>query len=374
MKRQHVALTAALLAMGTWAAPAAADKQYDYSGQQGRQGAQRQDSTQRMQSRQNQSGQQARSQRQSAQARQGRKTVATVSGRLVGLREARLRGEQQPHVLAKLQTSNGKTVVVDLGTRQDLRQMRLARNQPLSVMGPAGRINGKPVIVADKVRDDSRQNAPTLTIVRIIPIEVSRQRQAQARAREQSGQQQGQAQARAMSPRQGSARSGGANLPEWHPEINRQSQSQTRLINGRVIDRRELAVRSGSQSQGQKHLLVKIQTPRGRTALLDLGKADAQALKDVNLNRGEFISAVGRMGRINGRPMLVADHVAEIVTIDRDRDNPGQSGEATQAGARQQRQSSPEASSQSQGASQSQGGSQSQGASSSSGSTSQQSN
>lgn len=318
MKRQYAPVAAALLAVGAWAAPAAADKQYDYGNRQQQQTSQKQ-----RQSRQ-------QTQRQASQAQGDQKRIATVNGRLVGLREVKLRGEKQPHVLAKLQTRDGRTVVVDLGTRQDVRGMRFARNQELSAMGPAGRINGKPVIVADKFRDLSRRNQPTITIVRIIPIDVARQRQAHARSRQQQQQtgQQGQARARGFNGAQGSTQ---AQLPGWHPDISSQRQTQARLVNGRVTDKREVSIKG----QSQKHLLVKIQTPRGRTALLDLGTANNASLKDVNLNKGEFISAIGRMGRINGRPVLVADHVAEIVTIDRGQSGTGQQGEATQASASQ---------------------------------------
>lgn len=345
MKLRHLGIAAALVAITGWAVPAQAEKQYQQSGgnQQSSARQQQQRKQQKQQARQQKQKQQSQQKQQARQQQQGSNKFASVSGRLVGLRAVNLDNEPDKHVLAKLRTSSGKTVIVDLGTRKNLQSMRFRPNQPLTVMGSGGRINGKPILVADKVRDDSGSGGPTLTIVRIIPIDAARlaqMRQAQQRRQQQQGsqaqqgsqqgQQQQGSQARQQGSRQGQqqrqARGQQARLPDWHPSVN---TSQARFVSGRVIDKREVKL----QGQDQKHVLVKLRTSRGQTALIDLGAAGGEALKDLKPENGEFVTAIGRMGRVNGRPVLVADHVAEVLTIDRPRRDGSGSGTAAKSGA-----------------------------------------
>lgn len=324
-------LMATVIAVAGLAAPAVADHHKtspdgSKSGPQAQSqkdgGSQSSASKSKAQSSKSQSASQSKSksqqQQQASSKKQGqKKQVGEVSGRLVGLKAARLKGESQPHILAKLTTQSGKTLVVDLGTREDIGTMRFRPNQQLTVRGPAGRINGKPILVADKVRDDSRKDRPTVTIVRLIPFNAGPTAQPSAQGRNQQQQQQ---------------------MSQQRQSQQQQQQQAARMISGKVADKREVTVRHAG-GESHKHMMVKLEGPGGRTAMVDLGPANGSALKNVKLKSGQFLSALGQIGRVNGQPVFVADHVAEVMKIDRSQDGQGDAEAASAQTGGQQSQS-----------------------------------
>jgi len=76
-----------------------------------------------------------------------------VQGKITDLREVNLKGVPDSHRLAKLETVNGRTVIIDLGTGKELNDIKLQKNEQIVVIGEAGRINGKPVLFADQIAD-----------------------------------------------------------------------------------------------------------------------------------------------------------------------------------------------------------------------------
>ena len=259
---------------------------------------------------------------QPQQDQQDRK-VATVRGKLQDVRTVNLKGEGK-HVLAKLLTASGKTLVVDLGRPQDLKGQKLRRNQEVSVLGRGGRINGKPIIVADRMRNDSRPDGAVLTIVRLIPLSPATSGQsAQANSSRSSRQQAGQGDAMQAAGRQGPSGQQQQQQRQQQQQQQRQQQKQqqpmTHVIAGRLMETREVTLKGLSE----KHVLARLQTPQGRQVLVDLGTRGN--LQDVNLTKGEIIATTGSFGRINGRPVLFADHFADLVRIDR-RAQPQQAG------------------------------------------------
>lgn len=84
------------------------------------------------------------------------------------------------------------------------------------------------------------------------------------------------------------------------------------LIQGRVIDTRDVPL----EGRRGAHRLVKVRTSAGRILVADLGRRD-RLDKDVKLRRGESIALRGYWGRINGRPVLFATHIADLIPIDR---------------------------------------------------------
>lgn len=283
-------LIAALCVAG-WMIPGA-------SGQQSRQQQQKQRQQQAQQQGRQQQQASANSQQQKKQQKQNR--VATVTGKLQDVRTVNIRGDG-PHVLAKLSTKSGKTVVVDLGRPQDLTGRKFRRGQEISALGRGGRINGKPVIVADRIRDRS-QREPVLTIVRIVPLPPI-----------------------AVVPRAGAddARDSGQRQQRAQQEQEQQQQASSsfrHVISGKLLETREFTLKGESA----KHVLARIETPQGRRILVDLGTRED--MKDVKLTNGELIAATGRFARINGRPVLFADHIADMVSINRDETQPQQAG------------------------------------------------
>jgi hypothetical protein len=72
-----------------------------------------------------------------------------VTGQLTDTRELQVQGQNQPFVLAKVVTPEGRTVIANLGPRNRLPQnLRLQRGEQVAVSGELGLINNQPVIVA----------------------------------------------------------------------------------------------------------------------------------------------------------------------------------------------------------------------------------
>ena len=63
--------------------------------------------------------------------------------------------------------------------------------------------------------------------------------------------------------------------------------------------------------------------------MADLGTP--QQIRDLDLTQGELVAVYGRSGRINKRPVIVADFAADVERISRG----GGQEQAQQAGARQ---------------------------------------
>ena len=246
-------------------------------------GARGQDSPQQQRQQQRQEQQQRDRQNQ-------QKRIAMVTGKLQDVRTVNVTGDGR-HVLAKLLTKSGKTIVVDLGRPQDLAGRKFRRGQEISALGRGGRINGKPLIVADRIRDNSKRD-PLLTIVRIVRMPtVSVVPQQPDGAPQQTTDRQ----------RQQRAQQASGSSPPSHRHV----------ISGKLLETREITLKG----QSGKHVLARVETPQGRHVLVNLGKREG--LRDVKLSNGELIAATGAFARINGRPVLFADHIADLVAIDR---------------------------------------------------------
>lgn len=121
-------------------------------------------------------GRPGQQQRQRAFAQQDQ---VRVEGRITDQRQVQIQGLDHGHQLVKLQTSQGRTVVVDLG-EQTLDDLNLSQNDEVMVTGRSGRINDRPVVFAERV-------AAVQQIDRRKDIQ-----QAQQQQRRQQGQQQNQ--------------------------------------------------------------------------------------------------------------------------------------------------------------------------------------
>lgn len=72
----------------------------------------------------------------------------SVVGEVVDSRDLTIKGSQTKHRLLKLETPQGKRVVVNLGDATKLGQTQIAKGDRIYAVGKSARIGGKPVIFA----------------------------------------------------------------------------------------------------------------------------------------------------------------------------------------------------------------------------------
>lgn len=86
-------------------------------------------------------------------------------------------------------------------------------------------------------------------------------------------------------------------------------QSAHVLLRGRIVDTRQVALRDAAQP----HHLVKVRTRKGVT-VADLGPHSPKAL---NLDQGDWVAIFGEPARISGKPVVLAQNVAEFTQLRR---------------------------------------------------------
>jgi hypothetical protein len=88
-------------------------------------------------------------QQQEGMGRQERMAGLLVTGKMTDTREVQVQGQDQPFLLVKVVTRDGRTVIANLGPRNRLPDnLRLQRGEQVAVTGELGRINNQPVIIA----------------------------------------------------------------------------------------------------------------------------------------------------------------------------------------------------------------------------------
>jgi hypothetical protein len=157
-------------------------------------------SNQQQQQRQQRQRQQGSQSRQTAQSQQQQQQ--SISGTLIDARSIQLRGQQDRHLLAKIQTDQGRTVVADLGPQHNLRNFQPTRGSEIEVSGTRGTINGRPVILADRASAGDQ----SVSIQRSGSQDARQTRQSQQSQQQRRQQQQQQQQ----SPADGAAPAGSA--------------------------------------------------------------------------------------------------------------------------------------------------------------------
>lgn len=253
------------------------------------------------------------SQQTHAQFQQGQRV--NLKGTIEGYRPLQLSGEQHKHVVAKVRLDNGRMAVLDLGAIENLsnQQTQLRKGQRVEASGMPGRINRLPVIVVDRFVGDGK-----VTIIAPVAAVASQQ----ARQRQQQQSQQRFTSSRDIQPRHHAQRMRSAD-PDRRPDplrrgsrqqAQRQQQSSQRgmvTVTGRLTDLRDVNLSGISDS----HRLVKLQTRSGQTVIADLGRK--RQLQDISLDQGEVVMVQGRLGRINGKPVVFADVIGDLARIDR---------------------------------------------------------
>jgi len=87
----------------------------------------------------------------------GRPAGGAVQGTLKNLTETKLTGMgNQPHLLARVETEQGRTVRVHLGAKSALKDLDLQEGDTVTVHGARGLINDRPMLMATRVETDGR--------------------------------------------------------------------------------------------------------------------------------------------------------------------------------------------------------------------------
>ncbi len=294
------------------------------------------------QQRQNQQQQQRQQQQQKQQIKQQQiradLSPKQVTGQLVSYRTAQLQGQRQPHVLAKIRTDQGNIIVADLGPASNLQRqnVQLRRGQQIQATGRTGRINDMPILVVDRSLLD---NQFTVIGFERISRQRDQQRMAQAHQQRQGAPQQFGFDQQDQRQRQQMQRQGRQLTPQQRAHIQRMrgvdadrqpDPLKQVMVTGRLVDVR------GAQMQGipDTHRLAKIRTMQGQTIVVDLGTS--RDLRDLTLQRNELVSVVGTKGRINGRPVIFANYVADVERIDRQQQQQRQQRQNRTGAQRQQ--------------------------------------
>ncbi len=83
----------------------------------------------------------------------------TVTGNVKSLKKAKFVGMDEQHVIARVQTRQGRTARVDLGPESNLRNANLREGDRVTVQGRRGTVNDEGVLMADAIRTGDRNIA-----------------------------------------------------------------------------------------------------------------------------------------------------------------------------------------------------------------------
>jgi hypothetical protein len=243
---------------------------------------------------QRESGEQRSRYQQSGRQRQADRR--SVSGKVKSSREFSIQGRRQPHLLAKIETQQGKTVVIDLGPAQRLSQQNreVSEGDQVRARGESGRINGYPVLIVDRLVGDNQ-----VTVIRSTMSQRDQQRRSTTRA-DRGQQQRGQMN-----------RSYRQQQDHWQRQADQRQRNRVKMT-GKLVDLRGVNVKGINE----QHRLGLLELEDGRRVVVDFG-ADQNIGNDLKLNRNEKIIVEGRKGRVNDRPVIFAERIADIATIDR---------------------------------------------------------
>jgi len=97
--------------------------------------------------------------RQGMQPRQGdpARAMTTLTGEIEDLKQVRLSGMRQRHVIARIETEDGQLQAVDLGPRNQVNPLRLQTGDWISVRGMQGSINRNRMLMAMQIRTDDQE-------------------------------------------------------------------------------------------------------------------------------------------------------------------------------------------------------------------------
>ena len=220
---------------------------------------------------------------------------AQVFGKVVSIHNCDLAGMSDPHVLVKLESAPGDVEVVDLGSVAEFKSNGIEprQGQQFWVDGRVGTINGQLLVVAERLSESK-----LVTIIRQAPLRGETTKQHAAHH----------------------AETGAANEAK---DVNDgyaaktetvDADQQFRTIQGTVVHTSRMKI----DGELNEHVLAKIQTESG-IAVLDLGTCSTMP-NNVDLTVGKSIAASGFVGDLNGKPIILADSVGNLSSIQRPND------------------------------------------------------
>ena len=222
---------------------------------------------------------------------------AEAFGKITSLHNASLVGVTDPHVIVKLTSDQGDIDIVDLGSAADLKQNGLEpkEGQQLWVEGKVGRINDKPLVFAEHISE-----SPLVAINRKSPLREETTKHAEARATSTD-----------ECPNAKNAQEVKASYATKSPKTETIDASMlVRTIEGTVAHSRKVQI----EGEAEEHMMAKLQTEDG-VAVVDLGLVSA--LPKVDLSEGQAIAVTGYVGKMNDKPIIIADAVGNLNNIQR---------------------------------------------------------
>ena len=216
---------------------------------------------------------------------------AQVFGKVIGTHSCELVGMSDPHMLVKLESEPGNVDIVDLGSTSELKANGIEpkEGQQFWVDGRVGKVNGKPLVVAETV-SESKLITINRQALRVETTQHADARQADANA--------------APAPTQDKA--------PGAPKTETVDAGQDILtIDGVVMHSRHVRI----EGESFEHVMAKVKTDNG-VVVLDLGTCTALPAS-VDLTEGKPIAASGYMGKLNGKPILMAESVGNLTSIER---------------------------------------------------------
>jgi len=212
-------------------------------------------------------------------------SLAQISGKVTTVKTVSMVGIADPHLMVKITSEDGDMDIVDLGSAAELKANGLdpKEGQQLWVYGRVGRINEKPLVFAESVSDTK-----LIAINRTTPLREESVKHAEARK-------DGKDAKVAADGKDGK----GVECCMF-----------VRTLEGTVMQTSRLKV----EGEAEEHMLAKLQTDDG-VAAIDLGAASA--LPKVNLGEGQMVAVTGFVGRLNDKPIIIADTVGNLSSIQR---------------------------------------------------------
>ena len=220
---------------------------------------------------------------------------AEVFGKVIGMHSCTLVGVADPHLLVKLESAPGDVDIVDLGSTAELKANGIEpkEGQTFWVDGRVGKVNGKPLVVAETVSESK------LVTINHQALRVETTKHADARQADGNA---------APNPAQAPAQDKGPNVPKTETV---DAGQDIRTIDGVVLHSRHVRI----EGESFEHVMAKVQTDNG-VVVLDLGTCSALPAS-VDLTVGKSIAASGYVGRLNGKPIIMAESVGNLTSIER---------------------------------------------------------
>jgi len=216
-------------------------------------------------------------------------TSAQVFGKITSMHTVNIVGMADPHVVVKLESAPGDVEIVDLGSSMALKNNGVEPHlgQQFWVDGQVGKINGKPLVVAETISESK------LVTIDRQPLSEETTKHAAARQADASAGNEAKDVKRSDEPKTETA----------------SANPQVQTIEGTVVHTRHVKI----EGDAAEHILAKLQTDNG-IAVVDLGTTPPN---NVDLAAGKPIAASGIVGHLNGKPIILAESVGNLIDIQR---------------------------------------------------------